>query len=152
MNPQSRITPIAPNFESCVECFSRLTIYPGARHPDVITNMLNIQPTMINVVGDKVTNTRGRTREVMVSGWFLSTENIVVSKDIRQHIDWLVQAIRPRSRALKEIQEMSDMKITLRCVWFSLSGHSGPVLWPEQMKALAELDLECSFDIYFADE
>ncbi|TQJ97608.1 uncharacterized protein DUF4279 [Achromobacter sp. SLBN-14] len=127
-------------------------IYPGGRHPDVITDIFHIQPTSVNVVGDVITNSRGRKRQIKNSGWFLSTEGLVLSKDIRQHIDWLVKIIYPRRHALKEIQNMDEMKITLKCVWFSLLGHSGPVLWPEQMKALAELDLECSFDIYFVNQ
>ena len=152
MSEQTRITPVAPNFESCAECFARLMIYPGERHPDQITDLLGIQPTMTNVAGDKVKHVRGSVRTVKYSGWFLSTENYVVSKDVRQHIDWLIEKIRPHRDALKSIQEMSDMKITLKCVWLSLLGHSGPVLWPEQMRALADLDLECSFDIYFSGD
>lgn len=42
--------------------------------------------------------------------------------------------------------------MTVSCVWWSALGHGGPVLWPEQMKALADLNRECSFDIYFADD
>lgn len=152
MNPQTRITPIASNYESCAECFARLMIYPGDRHPDIITDIFKVQPTMVNVVGEKITNSRGRIREIRDFGWFLSTESIVASKDIRHHIDWIVRTIYPHRKELKEIQGMSDMKMSLKCVWFSLLGHSGPVLWPEQMSALAELDLECSFDIYFVDE
>ncbi|MDH1523663.1 DUF4279 domain-containing protein [Achromobacter mucicolens] len=152
MNLQTRITPVAPDYESCAECYARLMIYPGGRHPDVITDIFHIQPTSVNVVGDVITNSRGRKRQIKNSGWFLSTEGLVLSKDIRQHIGWLVKIIYPRRHALKEIQNMDEMKITLKCVWFSLLGHSGPVLWPEQMKALAELDLECSFDIYFVNQ
>ena len=38
------------------------------------------------------------------------------------------------------------------CVWRSLAGHGGPVLWPEQMKKMSRLNLECSFDIYFVND
>lgn len=151
MSNETKITAIAPNFETCAECFARLMIYPGARHPDEISEILKIQPTAISVAGERATNSRGRVREVKSSGWFLSTENHMKSKDIRQHIDWLVEIIMPHRHSLKIIQEMSDVKMTLRCVWFSLLGHSGPVLWPEQMRALADLDLECSFDIYLSE-
>jgi hypothetical protein len=37
----------------------------------------------------------------------------------------------------------------VNCVWWSAAGHGGPTLWPEQMAALAALNLECSFDVYF---
>lgn len=152
MNSKSRITSVSSDFETCAECFARLMIYPGNRHPDEITELLNIQPTLTNVAGSSIVNSRGLTRKIKESGWFLDTENFVSSKDIRDHIDWLTKIIMPQRSALKIIQEMNDVKMTLKCVWFSLLGHSGPVLWPEQMRALADLDLECSFDVYFAND
>lgn len=151
MNKETRITPISSSFETCAECFARLMIYPGNRHPDEITELLKIQPTEINVAGSSITNSRGLTRRVKESGWFLDSGSHMFSKDIREHIDWIIEKIMPNHVALKNIQEMNDVKMTLKCVWFSLLGHSGPVLWPEQMRALANLDLECSFDVYFLD-
>lgn len=61
MNLQTRTTPVAPGYESCAECYARLMVYPGVRHQDVITDILHIQPTSVNVVGDVVNNSRGRT-------------------------------------------------------------------------------------------
>lgn len=112
---------------------------------------MQVRPTLINVAGEKITNSRGLTREVKNSGWFLSTEGYVLSKDLREHIDWIVEKISPHRESLRTVQKIDGVKITLKCVWFSLLGHSGPVLWPEQMRALADLDLECSFDVYFVE-
>lgn len=149
---KNRITPICSDYETCSECFVRLMIYTGAINPNEITKLLEVEPTYITLAGDKITNSLGRTREVKNSGWFLSSEEIVNSKDLREHIDWIVSKISPFATNLKKIQEIKDIKLTLKCVWFSKFGHSGPVLWPEQMKALSDLDLECSFDIYFAED
>lgn len=151
MSVKARITPVASDYETCAECYVRLMIFSGEFHPDEITKLLQIQPTVANFAGEKVTNSRGLTREVKDSMWFLSTESNISSKDIREHIDWLVETIYPHRESLSKIQEMDGVKVTLKCVWFSLLGHSGPVLWPEQMRALADLDLELSFDIYFAE-
>ena len=38
------------------------------------------------------------------------------------------------------------------CRWESRGGQGGPTLWPEQMRAMADLDLECSFYIEFYGE
>jgi hypothetical protein len=39
--------------------------------------------------------------------------------------------------------------MSVNCVWWSKEGGGGPTLWPAQMRSLAELNLECSFE--FAD-
>lgn len=31
-------------------------------------------------------------------------------------------------------------------------GHGGPTLWPEQMRTMAERNLECGFDIYIGSD
>lgn len=152
MTIKSRITSVSSDFESCAECFARLMIYPGLTHPDELTKLLKIQPTAINVAGSSVKNSRGVIRNIKESGWFLDTEQHVSSKDIREHLDWLIAKIMPHRSELKVVQEMNDVKMTVKCVWFSQFGHSGPVLWPEQMRALADLDLECSFDVYFMND
>ncbi|MEQ9888608.1 DUF4279 domain-containing protein [Pectobacterium zantedeschiae] len=129
-----------------------MLIYPAEMHPDEVSAILNIEPTQKNIIGDRKTNSLGRTREVKTSGWFLSSEDFVFSKDLRDHIDWIVAKLDASREGLKKLQNTPDVNMTLSCVWWSPVGHSGPVLWPEQMKALADLDLECAFDIYFYPE
>jgi len=148
----SMITPVAKDYATCSECYAELLIYPGLIHPDEITRFLGISATQINVAGTKVTNSKGKTREIKISGWFLSSKNDVSSKDLRDHIDWILAQLCSVKAGLHEVQNTSGVKITLKCTWRSKYGHSGPVLWPQQMVAMAELGLECSFDIYFDDE
>jgi len=50
------------------------------------------------------------------------------------------------------LQNIPGVRMSVNCVWYSRSGHGGPTLWPEQMRVLADLNLECSFDIYFQDK
>ena len=43
--------------------------------------------------------------------------------------------------------------MTVQCIWWSATGQGGPTLWPEQMRLLAALNPECSFDVsLFGDE
>lgn len=146
------VTPVAKDYMTCSECYAELLIYPNSIHPDEITSLLGISATQINVVGTEVMNSKGRTREIKVSGWFLSSKNDVNSKDLRDHIDWILIRLSTARAGLHEVQNMCGVKITLKCTWRSKYGHSGPVLWPQQMAVMAELGLECSFDIYFDDE
>jgi len=73
----------------------------------------------------------------------------VISLDIRRHIDWLLGKISPLAEGLAALQAITGVTMTVQCAWYSRSGHGGPTLWPEQMRALADLNLECGFDIYF---
>ncbi len=146
------ITPVAKDYMTCSECYAELLIYPNLTHPDEITKFLGISATQINVIGKKVTNSKGKTREIKMSGWFLSSRDNVISKDLRDHIDWILIRLSATKAGLHEVQNICGVKITLKCTWRSKYGHSGPVLWPQQMATMAELGLECSFDIYFDNE
>lgn len=151
MTFDSRITPVDSNYQTCAECYAKLMVYTGDFDPRKVTETLNLLPSSIAISGQEIVNSRGVKRKIKESVWFLSSEGSVASKDIREHIDWMIEKLSKGAPGLKKLQEMSGVKITFRCVWFSMLGHSGPVLWPEQMKALADLDLECSFDIYFLE-
>ncbi|WP_324723287.1 DUF4279 domain-containing protein [Lelliottia sp. JS-SCA-14] len=148
----SMMTPVAHDYSTCSECYTELSIYTGNTHPQEITRLLGIKPTQVNVLGDKIVNSRGKTREIKLAGWFLSSKTQVNSKDLREHIDWILMLLSPVKVGLSEVQHINGVKITLRCTWRSKFDHGGPVLWPHQMAGMAELGLECSFDIYFDDE
>lgn len=148
----SMITPVAKDYETCSECYAELLIYPGSIHPDDITSLLGICATQINIAGTTVMNSRGKVREIKISGWFLSSKDAIKSKDLRDHIDWIINQLYESKDALYKVQNTKDVKMTLKGTWRSKYGHSGPVLWPKQMLAMSELGLECSFDIYFDDQ
>jgi hypothetical protein len=85
--------------------------------------------------------------------WMLDSEGIVSSKDLRRHLDWIIGKVRRSRVALLSLQQLVDVKMDVSCVWWSLQGGGGPALWPEQMSALAELNLEVSIDFaYYGDE
>jgi hypothetical protein len=120
--------------------------------PEWVTERMGIQPTHVQTKGQTSTNSIGRRRTAPIGGWFLSSEGHVASRDTRRHLDWLVALILPRGDALREIQCLEGIKMNVNCIWWSAHGDGGPTLWPEQMRALAALDLECSFEISFFGE
>jgi len=149
MSIESRRTPYDDEYETCLETRAKLLIYPGELHPDEITRRLGLVPTEANVAGKVRVNRLGREHVVKISGWFLSSEGHVESKELRRHLDWLLALLRPARAALLELQSMRGVTMGIDCVWTSRSGHGGPTLWPEQMHEMAALGLECSFDVYF---
>lgn len=145
------ITSPDPEYASCDNTYVKLLIYPGEASVDEVSKVLQLKPSSTQYEGQEIINSKGRVRFAKNSLWILSSEGRVASKDLRDHLDWLSNKLLKIKSNLKLLQNNNGLKMTVTCVWWSVLGHGGPVLWPEQMKALAELGLECSFDIYFLD-
>jgi hypothetical protein len=91
-------------------------------------------------------------RQRVAKGWFLSSENVVASRDLRRHLDWLLDKIELTAGKLGELQNKAGLTMGINCVWWSATGSGGPTLWPEQMVRMANLELECSFEVCFFGE
>ena len=145
----SRITPIDDDYETCEMTFTELKIYGVSLDPDFITAHLCIQPTQSQTKGEVRVGHGGRKGEIGIGGWFFSSEGRVPSKDLRTHLDWLLARLLPVKNKIISLQNQEDIKMGINCIWWSAFGDGGPTLWPEQMGVLADLNLECSFDISF---
>lgn len=152
MSTDSRRTPVDDSYPTCVETRAELLVYPGDLAPSVVTAKLGVAPTQENVAGEFFLSRRGTRRLIKTNAWFLSSEEQVDSLDVRRHLDWLIEVIGPRQTAILDLQSIAGVNMAIQCAWYSRSGHGGPVLWPEQMRAIAELNLECGFDVYFPNE
>ena len=148
-NKASRHTPYDDSYPSCERTYAELRIYSGFMDPETVTNQLGVAPTSLQKKGERRVNSLGRTREVILNGWFLSSESEVSSRDLRQHLDWLLDKIEPSAPQLSNLQTAAGLTMLVNCIWWSAKGQGGPTLWPEQMQRVSALDLECSFDIAF---
>lgn len=152
MNPDdlqisSRLTPLDDGYETCERTCAVLRVYPATMHPSLVSEMLGIKPTRQVVVGEpSPINSLGLSHIGKLNAWFLSSEDNVESKDTRRHLDWLIAKLQPSSNALRELQKKAGIRMSVDCIWWARFGGGGPTLWPEQMRALADLNLECSFD------
>lgn len=143
-------TPVTDVNEDVERTCAELLIYHDTLHPDAVTELLGIAPTKKVAVGEPgKPNSRGRVVVGKVNGWFLSSEGTVDSKDLRRHLDWLITRLRPCAENLRSLQETQGVRMYVFCPWWTRSGGGGPTLWPEQMRGLAELNLECT--VSFAD-
>jgi uncharacterized protein DUF4279 len=150
MSTEAHCTPVDSAYGSCERTCAVLRIYSGAIVPAEVTAMLGVPPTSTIGLGErKPPNSLGRSQVGRLNGWFLSSESAVVSKDLRHHLDWLLLKLEPSGGALRALQKESGVRMNVNCVWWSKDGGGGPTLWPSQMRRLAELNLECSFE--FAD-
>lgn len=145
----SRLTPVDDGYETCERTLATLWIDCDARDPDFVTSYLGVEPTEVQKKGEIKQNSRGYKRTIKKSAWFLSSDGKVDSKDVRRHIDWLIAQLTPVKSKLLELQNLEGIVMSVNCIWWSATGGGGPTLWPEQMQGLADLNLECGFDVSF---
>jgi len=130
------------NYETCSKTYVTLRMYSDNLSPDELTEYFGIQPTK--------TQTKGQISKknlIGINGWFLTTKNIIDSKDSRRHIDYLTDKLLPVKDKLQSL--ISDgTKIDISCFWSSASGHGGPTLSKQQLTKLADLGIEIWFDFY----
>ena len=134
-------------YELCSSCNHGLDgsltlIYTGEVPPDEVTRILGIPPTTISIAAD--------IPRKKVNGWFLSSQDIIESKDSRRHIDYIIEVVSPVKDRIGQLQSRG-FQIGVLCFWESATGNGGPTLSPNQMKELGQLNLELSWDIWFAD-
>ncbi|MCB1091336.1 MAG: DUF4279 domain-containing protein [Verrucomicrobiae bacterium] len=131
------------DYPTCVKTFATLRLYHDENPPEEVTKILGIEPSKSQSVGQPFGRSESRAR---VSGWFLRSENEVESKDVRRHIDWILDQIRGLESAIERLRA-EGWRSDVNCYWLSI-GHGGPVLDPPQMYDLARFHLTCGFDVY----
>ena len=129
-------------YKSCNRTYATLLIYTGETLPDEVTRVLGISPTRISLAVD--------TPRRNLNGWFLSSQDVIESKDSRSQIDYIIEVISPVKEKIVQLQS-AGFDIGVLCFWESATGNGGPTLSPRQMRVLGELNIELSWDIWFAD-
>lgn len=149
----SHITAYNAEYPTCERTVASLRVYSGEIDPRSLSHRLGIEPTSLQRKGERRTNSLGRTRTIARNAWFISSEGKVKSRDLRHHLDWLLGLVEEASAGLLALQKKRGVTMSIDCIWWSASGDGGPTLWPEQMRRMADLNLECSFDVaFFGDE
>jgi hypothetical protein len=137
-------------YASCARTYVTLRIYD--LDPHSVSRKLQIEPTRILIKGERREPGSGRSsRPARVNGWFLTSEGAVRSRDVRRHLDWLLDQLAPHTQALINLQTAS-CRMDVSCFWSSAWGHGGPTLSPSIMRRLAALELETWFDVYVDTE
>jgi Domain of unknown function (DUF4279) len=150
MEAKSRLSERDPEYNTCALTYATLRISSDMVAPEA-TAKLGVKPDWTMTKGLPHELPSGRMREATVSGWFLSSKGQVASKDLRDHLDWLLDRLRPAAVGLSVLQA-EDVRMDVSCRWDSAFGHGGPTLDPGQMRLMAELNLQCGFDIYFTGD
>ncbi len=147
----SRLTPINDAYETADRTYATLGIY--GVDPDLVISKVGLNPETVQKIGRPLTMPSGSERVGRVNSWTFTSDGHVDSKDLRSHLNWILNKIEPFSTQILELQQLPETHMAMRCVWWSKYGGGGPTLWPEQMNRMAKLNLECIFSFaYYGDD
>ena len=135
------------DYPTCVRTYASLRILHDDLEPDRVTRLLGIEPSESQVKGAAYINSIGREKMAEIGGWFLSTEGVIASRDLRRHVDCILDKLVGKDESLKRLQADGN-EIDVFCYWLAAEGHGGPTLSPAIMRRLGELEIEIGFDIY----
>lgn len=133
------------DYNTCNTTHTTLRIYSESLSPQDITKYLEIEPS--EIIEKSIEKDILMGENITLNAWFLTSENIIFSKDSRRHIDYIADRLLPIKEKIKTLATQ-DAKIDICCFWMSECGQGGPTLSPQQLSKLAELELEIWFDIY----
>lgn len=138
-------------YPTCTRTHAGLCIYTGDLSPDDVVARLKLASARIQIKGQR--DLRRTTREVLfkTNAAFLDTAEVVQSKDLRRHIDWILERCAGKEAAIRE-EMQKGVQFVVSCFWGSAQGHGGPALTPTQMAKLGALGFEIWFDVYFEGE
>jgi hypothetical protein len=141
-------TPYDSNTRACEETYATLRIMHASLDPDEVTKLLGIEPTETQRVGDSL-GSIGK-RKAALAGWFLCTKGVLSSRDVREHLDRILDEVRGSERAFREFHARG-YEVDFACKWVSAKGHGGPILSPPQLCAIGALGAEVWFDVYVGE-
>lgn len=135
------------DYPTCLKTYAGLRIYHEELDPERITGLLGIQPSKTQVKGRPFTPPKGKEFIPPIGGWFLSTKGLLDSRDVRRHVDWILDKLTGKDETLKKLQAEGN-RMDIFCFWLSADGHGGPMLSPAIMRRLGALEIPIGFDIY----
>ena len=129
-------------YGTCERTYASLRIMHDDLDPETVTRQLGIQPTWAWRKGEL----RAKAKVIARIGiWGLNTE-FIQSRDVRRHIDWLIDQVAAKKAYLQQLQAQG-YRIDVFCFWLS-NGQGGPTISPKNMRGLAELGIELGFDFW----
>ncbi len=132
------------DYATCESTYVTLRIYCDFMTPDSLSEYLGIIPSSIQIKGQRSNLSDSL---ITLNSWFLSSENIINSKDSRRHLDYILDIMLTIEEELKSLLD-EKTNIDLSCFWSSKDGHGGPLLSQQQSSKLAKFDIDFWYDLY----
>lgn len=128
---------------TCLGTHASIRVFVPKLTPDAISHLLSCSPTTATQAG-RPGGPAGR-RDLAI--WHLSSEGAIVSRDVRRHVDYVLDAVD-----LDELAALISERAAIAdvfCYWLS-NGDGGPALDPGQMSRLVRAGVGIGFDVYRA--
>lgn len=132
------------DYVGCEKTYASLRIQHDTLDPDYISTLLQITPSWSWIKGIILP---GKTRPTRTGIWGISSEDHIHSREVRRHIDWIMEKVRYKSDSIRELQQ-NGYKIDVFCFWSMSGTMAGLELSPHNCRDLAELNIPIGFDIY----
>jgi hypothetical protein len=140
-------------YANCAKTSATLRIMGDGLEPALITQQLGIEPSWGWRKGElrpvRIKNSNKTTRQ-RIGIWGLDTDKVVKSRDLRRHIDWILERVNGKAHIF-ELLKSQGYEMDVYCIWHS-AGQGGPMLSPQNIAGLANLGLELDIELYAADK
>ncbi len=137
-----------------IKAFATLRFAGDALDPEEISRALGTNPTRAYRKGEGFSPGPRTPRVVGRTGvWFLSTDKLVSSQDLHDHLRYLVRVLMPephheeRLACIRELMQRKHLEAHVTCFWYGSEGEPEPTIPPEAAAAFARLpaDIETDF-------
>lgn len=136
------------NYSTCKETSAAFRIAHPLLDPDTISAQLQLVPSWAWRKGE-LKEPRGRPARIGM--WALDTNGSVQSRDLRRHLDWLINHLHDKLDVLEQFR-LSGYEMDIFCLWVRLGGTGGPTLSPHNMFGLANLHLPIGFEFWSVND
>jgi hypothetical protein len=120
-------------------------------NPDAISEVTGLNPDKTAKRGDDRRNYKGGQISPHQEGfWMISSEGKVESKDINDHIDFLLALLLPHRATLSQIVWQLKGETFFDVLWTSnyLYAGTGPIISYKSLQGMSDLGASIGFDIY----
>jgi Domain of unknown function (DUF4279) len=143
------------NSDKTISAFATLRFVGDALDPDEISQALKQKPRRAYRKGETYRPGPRSPELIGKTGlWYFSTDRLIPSKDLSDHLDALTRLIAPfaddgkRLRTLREIMERKNLQAHVTCFWRGFSGAEKPSIPSIATETFTRLgaDFETDFD------
>ena len=130
---------------ACLETYASIRVFSASVHPDEITRLLEIEPTIARPI-DPASEYRNRRENHY---WDWESRSSAPLQDGLGHINAVLDTLDGKGTALSRLKDRG-CEIDICCYWVS-SGQGGPSLDLRTLERLTRLGLPIWWDVYFGN-
>jgi hypothetical protein len=130
-------------WRGCARTYATLLDYHRRLRPERMTAALGLRPHWTARRGEQAVLGRVVPRNV----WARGTRGRFRSRDVRLHIDKVLDELRGKERRIGRLRKQG-CAFAISCFWESVSGNGGPAFDPAMMRRLARYAIELQLDLW----